>query len=81
MASEDKKVAEGTWLFPYAAVVILVLPARSEISTSFRAASWTDSTVAAISGKKLSNLASIDVGVQIAISHFSQHRQFFPLWS
>jgi hypothetical protein len=31
---------------------------------------WTYSTVAAMSGKKLSNLASIDVGVQLAISHF-----------
>jgi hypothetical protein len=29
-------------------------------------ASWTYNTVAAISGKKLSNLASIDVGVHIA---------------
>jgi hypothetical protein len=41
-------------------------------------ARWTYSTVAAISGKKLSNLASIDVGVQIAISHFGRNPPFSP---
>jgi hypothetical protein len=38
----------------------------------------TYSTVVAISGKKLSNLASIDVGVQIAISHFARNWPLSP---
>ena len=38
----------------------------------------TYSTGAVISGTKLSNLASIDVGVHIAISHFSGNRRFSP---
>jgi hypothetical protein len=38
----------------------------------------TYSTVAAISGKKLSDLASIDVGVRLAISHFGRTGSFLP---
>ena len=44
----------------------------------WEASTWTYSTVAPISGKKLSNLTSIDVGVHIAISHFAMNRLFSP---
>jgi hypothetical protein len=59
-----------------------MLDARDQASSSMTRTSIcfsrTYSTVAAISGKKLSNLASIDVGVQMAISHFSRNRLFSP---